>query len=202
MKLIHTAVAASIAMALTAAPIAFGQSALVTRRQRLAAESPATWAPRDTSSLTQINKSNIKDVGLAWVTHTSIEPVTQPVAGPGGTATSQQTIPIVVDGVMYLNPPAGGVIALDAATGAVKWKWVPSTAANGYGPAAQQRGVSIGEGKVFTTAAGNRLVALNKDTGAIVWAVVPTYNAVGDFGGLQGRPAVPRRLGLHGHERQ
>ena len=77
------------------------------------------------TGLTQINKSNIKNLGLAWMTHTSAEPVTTPVAGPGGTATSQQTIPIVVDGVMYLNPPNGGVIALDAATGAVKWKWVP-----------------------------------------------------------------------------
>ena len=101
------------------------------------------------------------------------------MAGPGGTATSQQTIPIVVDGVMYVNPPGGGVIALDAATGAVKWKWVPSATApapNNFGPATQQRGVSVGEGKVYTTAAGNRMVALNKDTGALVWAVVPTDN--------------------------
>ena len=36
---------------------------------------------------------------------------------------------------MYVNTPGGGVIALDGATGAVKWKWVPSAAANGFGPA-------------------------------------------------------------------
>jgi glucose dehydrogenase len=130
------------------------------------------------SALTQINKSNVKGLGAAWQTNLSAEPVTQPVPGPGGTATAQQTIPIVVDGVMYLNPPGGGVVALDAASGVVKWKWVPSTAANGYGPATQQRGVSIGEGKVFTTAGGSRMVALNKDTGAVVWAVVPSDNGV------------------------
>jgi outer membrane protein assembly factor BamB/plastocyanin len=177
MNLTHTAVASSIAIALAAAPtIALGQSAL----------SPAgnDW-PQVTGNLgaqgytglTQINKANIKDLGLAWMTNLSAEPVTQPVAGPGGTATAQQTTPIVVEGVMYLNPPNGGVVALDAATGAVKWKWVPSATApapNNFGPSTQQRGVSVGEGKVYTTAAGNRVVALDKETGAMVWAVIPT----------------------------
>jgi len=126
------------------------------------------------TALTQINKSNVKNLNAAWVVHTSAEPVTAPVPGPGDNDTAQQTIPIVVDGVMYLDTAAGGVIALDAATGAVKWKWMPSVAANGFGPNSQHRGVSVGEGKVFTTAAGNRVVALNKDTGQIVWAVQPT----------------------------
>src|SRR5438477_6882354 len=126
------------------------------------------------TSLTQINKKNIEQLGPAWVTHVSAEPVTAPVPGPGNNATAQQTIPIVVDGVMYLDTPSGGVIALDGATGAVKWKWQPSVAANGFGGNNQHRGVSVGEGKVFTTAAGNRVVALDKDTGAIVWAVQPT----------------------------
>ncbi|HEX2541607.1 MAG TPA: PQQ-binding-like beta-propeller repeat protein [Caldimonas sp.] len=125
------------------------------------------------TALTQINKSNIRSLGAAWVTHTAAEPITAPAPAPGTNQTAQQTTPIVVEGVMYLNVAGGGVIALDGATGAVKWKWVPSMAANGYGPATQQRGVSVGEGKVFTTAAGNRMVALNKDTGQVVWTVQP-----------------------------
>ena len=130
------------------------------------------------TALTQINKQNIKSLGPAWVTHTAAEPVTQPVAGPGGTQTAQQTTPIVVDGIMYLDTPGGGVIALDGATGAVKWKWFPSVAANGFAGNNQHRGVSVGEGKVFTTAAGNRVVALDKETGAIVWAVIPSDSGV------------------------
>jgi glucose dehydrogenase/plastocyanin len=126
------------------------------------------------TALTQINKANLKSLGAAWVTHVSAEPVTMPVPGPGTTTTAQQTIPIVVDGVMYLDTPGGGVIALNAATGLVKWKWMPSVAANGFAGNSTHRGVSVGDGKVFTTAAGNRVVALNKDTGAIVWAVQPT----------------------------
>jgi len=128
------------------------------------------------SGLTQIHKSNIKELAPAWVIHTNIEPVTSPVPGPGNDAGGQETTPIVVDGVMYLDTPGGGVIALNAATGAVKWKWFPSVAGNGFGGINQHRGVSVGEGKVYTTAAGNRVIALDKETGALVWAVQPTDN--------------------------
>jgi glucose dehydrogenase/plastocyanin len=177
MKFTRTVAAAAIAIALTAMHTAtFAQ-------QQALAPAGKDWpyitgnlGAQGYTALTQINKGNVKTLGLAWMTHTSAEPVTQPVERPGGTATAQQTTPIVVDGVMYLNPPAGGVLALDAATGAVKWKWVPSTAVNGYNPATQQRGVSVGEGKVYTTAGGNRMVALDKDTGAVVWAVQPSFN--------------------------
>jgi len=179
MNLTHTAVASSIAIALAAAPtIAFGQSALVPAGNDWP-QVTGNLGAQGYTGLTQINKANIKDLGLAWMTNLSAEPVTQPVAGPGGTATAQQTTPIVVEGVMYLNPPNGGVVALDAATGAVKWKWVPSASApapNNFGPSTQQRGVSVGEGKVYTTAAGNRVVALDKETGAMVWVVIPTAN--------------------------
>jgi outer membrane protein assembly factor BamB/plastocyanin len=177
MKFTHSVAAVSMAIAVMAMPTAtFAQ-------QQALAPAGKDWpyitgnlGAQGYTALTQINKGNVKTLGLAWMTHTSAEPVTQPVERPGGTATAQQTTPIVVDGVMYLNPPAGGVLALDAATGAVKWKWVPSTAVNGYNPATQQRGVSVGEGKVYTTAGGNRMVALDKDTGAVVWAVQPSFN--------------------------
>jgi outer membrane protein assembly factor BamB len=126
------------------------------------------------SSLTQINKSNINKLGPAWVVHVSAEPITAPVAGPGDNSTAtQETSPIVVGGVMYLDTNSGGVIALDGETGAVKWKWQPSVAANGFGPGGFHRGVSVGGGRVYTTAAGNRVVALDQNTGAIVWAVQP-----------------------------
>lgn len=143
-----------------------------------------TLASQGYTGLTQINKLNVDDLGLAWMTQLSAEPVTAPVAGPGNDTTAQQTTPIVVDGVMYLNVPGGGVAALDGASGEVKWKWVPSEEANGFGPTLQQRGVSVGESKVFTSAGGNRMVALDKDTGAIVWAVQPTAPDGSEFGNI------------------
>jgi outer membrane protein assembly factor BamB len=127
------------------------------------------------SSLDQIKAANIKQLAPAWVVHVSAEPITSPNATPGDNSTANtETSPIVVDGVMYLDTPSGGVIALDGATGKVKWKWQPSVAANGYGPTALHRGVSVGEGKVFTTASGNRVVALDQNTGTVLWVVQPT----------------------------
>jgi len=126
------------------------------------------------SSLTQINKANLQNLGAAWKLDVSAAPTTKPVAAPGTTTTGQQTSPLVIDGVIYSDTPGGGVIAVNGKTGAVKWKWTPSVAANGYGPSGTRRGVSVGDGKVFTLASGNRVVALNKETGDVVWVVQPT----------------------------
>ncbi len=128
------------------------------------------------TSLTQINKTNIKNLGPAWLVHASAEPVTTPTAGPGSKKLGQQTTPIAVDGVIYTDTPAGGVMALDGATGAVKWKWEPTQADSGFTPSTTRRGVSVGEGKVYTLAGGNRVVALDQNTGKQVWAVQPTDN--------------------------
>src|SRR5688500_14548167 len=114
------------------------------------------------STLTQINQANIKQLGPAWRTHVSAEP-------PATTHTGQQTTPIVVDGVIYLDTPSGGVIAVDGATGEAKWKWVPAD----FGTNGTRRGVSLGDGKIYTLADDDRVVALDKDTGEEVWVVQP-----------------------------
>ena len=74
------------------------------------------------SGLTQIDQANIKKLGPVWRTHVSaVAPVTN--------HTGQQTTPIVVDGVIYLDTPNGSVVAIDGATGTAKWKWT-STPSN------------------------------------------------------------------------
>lgn len=113
------------------------------------------------SSLTAINRQNIQNLGAAWRTHVSAVP---PATKDVGT----QTTPVVVDGVIYLNTPAGGVIAIDGASGASKWKWQPASFPN----SGNRRGVSVGEGKVFALAT-NRVVALDAATGKEIWLVEP-----------------------------
>jgi len=125
------------------------------------------------SSLSTINKSNINTLGPAWMVHTSAVPATTPTPSPGTNDTGQQTTPIAVDGIVYTDTPNGDVIAVDGATGAVKWKWHPTVANSGFGPTSTRRGVSVGGGRVYTSAAGNRVVALDQNTGAQIWAVVP-----------------------------
>jgi len=126
------------------------------------------------SALTQINKGNIKRLGPVWRTHVSAEP-------PATDHTGQQTTPIVVDGVIYLDTPNGSVIAVDGATGATKWKWTPTA----FDTNGTRRGVSVGDGKVYTLADGNRVVALNKDTGLEVWVVQPRGPSDAPLGNIE-----------------
>ena len=62
------------------------------------------------SSLTQINRSNVKQLTAAWSFDTEEE---------GGL----QTSPIIVNGVLYGITPTQKVFALDAATGQLKWRF-------------------------------------------------------------------------------
>jgi glucose dehydrogenase len=126
------------------------------------------------SGLTQITKRNLNRLGPVWRTHVSaVAPATDDVG--------QQTTPIVADGVIYLDTPNGGVIAVDGKTGAAKWKWVPED----FGANDTRRGVSIGDGKVYTLADDNRVVALDKFTGGQVWVVQPVAPNGASLGGIE-----------------
>ncbi|HLK59949.1 MAG TPA: PQQ-binding-like beta-propeller repeat protein [Chthonomonadaceae bacterium] len=63
------------------------------------------------SSLTQINRANVSQLQVAWTY--------DPDEGPGGT----QCQPLVVGGVLYGVTPHHNVVALNAATGDVIWKF-------------------------------------------------------------------------------
>jgi quinoprotein glucose dehydrogenase len=63
------------------------------------------------SSLTQINRSNVTQLQIAWTYDT--------MDGPGTT----QTEPIMVNGVLFAVTPKHRIIALDAASGKLIWKF-------------------------------------------------------------------------------
>ena len=67
------------------------------------------------SPLTQINRSNVGRLQVAW----QFDPGEGP---PNGRFQAQ---PIVVNGILYSVTPANGVVALDGATGKLKWSWNP-----------------------------------------------------------------------------
>ena len=112
----------------------------------------ANLANQRYSSLTGINKKNISKLGGAWFIH---------LEGGKVPATMQAT-PVVVDGVLYIASGAGNIFAIDAATGAVKWKHETTFAGN-------YRGVAVGEGRVFSGERDNQLIALDQRTGALIW---------------------------------
>jgi len=112
------------------------------------------------SGLAQINRSNVRQLAVAW-TFDSGE--------PGGL----QTNPIVVNGVLYTTTPKHKVIALDASTGALLWKF--DSGIDGRGP---NRGVTYwargADARVFT-GQGPYLYAVNAGTGR----AIPTFGRDG-----------------------
>jgi quinoprotein glucose dehydrogenase len=68
------------------------------------------------SPLTQITAQNVATLQQAWSFH--LKP-----AGYTGRLRDQEAIPIVIGNVMYLASPYGAIHALDATTGAEKWKF-------------------------------------------------------------------------------
>jgi quinoprotein glucose dehydrogenase len=105
------------------------------------------------SSLTGITRANVGQLEVAW-TYDSRE--------TGGL----QTNPIVVDGVLFTTTPRHRVVALDAASGAVRWQF--DSGIEGRGP---NRGVTYwssgNEARIFT-AQGPFLYALDARTGTAI----------------------------------
>lgn len=123
------------------------------------------------SRLKQINQGNIKQhLGAVWLNQ---------IEGGIKQGTNQST-PVVVDGVIYIESALGNLIAVDGRTGATKWRW------NTPFDDITRRGVAVAKdlGLVYTLADGGRLIALNKDTGTLAWQVqYPTSDTDPNFRG-------------------
>jgi PQQ-dependent dehydrogenase (methanol/ethanol family) len=107
------------------------------------------------SSLDQINTATVNRLGGAWSIHLE----------EGALVGNLDGAPVVVGGVMYVSTARQNVLAIDAPTGQVKWRYRPGpdtrTGAN--------KGVAVGDGKVFIGRRDNVLVALDQQTGNPVW---------------------------------
>ena len=102
------------------------------------------------SDLTQINRDNVTKLAVAWTYDTGEK---------GGLEDS----PIVVGNVLYTGTPSGAVIALDAATGKVLWKFASDAGGRGL-----SRGVSYwsdGHDSRIFLGSRNYLYALDASTG-------------------------------------
>lgn len=112
---------------------------------------------------TQITKENVAQLGEAWS------------ATMGTRQKLQETYPLIIDGVMYVTTSTDEVYAYDAATGAVKWKYVPkvdfskSTGVGGKNIVVN-RGVAVQNGVVFMLTYDTKLKALSAATGEEMWS--------------------------------
>ncbi len=110
-------------------------------------EAPADWAyyggdagGSRYSPLTQINRTNVAQLRVAWIHHTG-----DMSDGSDGRPKSEfEATPIVVDGVMYLSTPFNRVLALHPETGHQKWSFDPHIDLHrAYSEGLMNRGVSL-----------------------------------------------------------
>ena len=117
------------------------------------------------SPLDQINRDNVSKLAIAWTWKP--DSIDQPLEY------KNENTPIMVGGVLYVTTGTHrGVVALDAATGAEKWRWrwddTPVRFSNAPRPGAG-RGVGYWtdgrDTRIFVTTPGFFLVALDAKTG-------------------------------------
>ncbi|HEY3161714.1 MAG TPA: PQQ-binding-like beta-propeller repeat protein [Vicinamibacterales bacterium] len=113
------------------------------------------------SPLTQITPANVNTLQRAWSIH--LKP-----AGYSGKPLVDEAIPIVIGNTMYVGSPYGAVIALDATSGAEKWRFqlpnndTPAKRGIAYWPGGGGRPASI----VFGSNAG-ALYSIDAATGRL-----------------------------------
>src|SRR5262245_60963329 len=108
------------------------------------------------SPLAQINKDNVGRLQQVWRVPTD-EPKVHEAA------------PIVNGGVMFVSTPNNQVMALNAATGEMLWRYRRPRPKDVFVLHDTNRGVSLYGDKVFYAAAEAVLVALDARTGKEVW---------------------------------
>jgi alcohol dehydrogenase (cytochrome c) len=116
--------------------------------------------------LNQINASNVKDLRLEWMFQQS--------RGVG------QTMPLVVDGVMFLTTGYNGIYAIDAKTGRELWSFQYPLPAelkliNGY----INRGVAMLDGTLFLATLDAHVIAVDSKSGKLLWDTPMAENAKG-----------------------
>lgn len=129
-----------------------------------AADEPQNWltynggySSQRYSRLAQITAENVGTLELQWVLQNQV-------------FGAWQSNPIVVDGIMYVTERPNTVMALDAITGRVFWKYRYTPAANSLVCCgANNRGVAVLNDKVFMGTLDARLVALDRINGQPLW---------------------------------
>jgi len=113
---------------------------------------------RHNTPLSQITPANVSQLRSAWALQFG-----------GGT---NETTPIVVDGVMFVTGPLNAAAALDARTGRPIWRYnrrLPSVAS--HCTVMTNRGVAVLGDRVYMATLDTHLVALDAKTGNVIWDV-------------------------------
>ena len=129
-----------------------------------AAEEPENWLTYNGdymsqrySRLDQITPDNVTNLELKWILQNQV-------------FGAWQSNPIIVDGVMYVTERPNSVMAVDANTGRVFWKFRHTPSENArVCCGANNRGVAVLDDRVFMGTLDARLIALDRINGQPLW---------------------------------
>lgn len=124
------------------------------------------YANQRYSGSTRIHRGNVSRLVPKWIYQTGVD----------GTF---QTNPVVFDGMVYLTTPRNHIVALDGATGEVRWKYTHKMATDALCCGTHSRGLAIGYGRLYEITADGRLIAVDRDSGRLVWDVPVVDPATG-----------------------
>ena len=130
---------------------------------RLANPEPENWlmtrgnyAGWSYSPLEQVNMSNVKGLVPVWGVSTGVD-------------SGHEAPPIVNNGMMFVATPYSQVLALDAATGELLWRYKRKLPQGFAALHNTSRGVALYGDKVFMPGMDAALVALDAKTGKVDW---------------------------------
>jgi alcohol dehydrogenase (cytochrome c) len=108
------------------------------------------------SPLEQINTENVKKLFPVWSLSTGVDE-------------GHQSPPIVNNGIMFITTPKQQVMAINAKTGNVLWRYRRELPEDLVQLHPTNRGVGLYEDKVYLATVDAHLVALDAKTGKVVW---------------------------------
>jgi alcohol dehydrogenase (cytochrome c) len=120
------------------------------------------------SPLSTINTGNVARLEPVWTLET-------------GVTNGHEAAPLINDGVMFVATPGQQVIALDAATGRVFWRYKRTLPDGAVLLHPTSRGVALYGDKVFLAASESVLVALDARTGHELWTRTVEDNKSGHY---------------------
>jgi alcohol dehydrogenase (cytochrome c) len=124
-------------------------------------------------NLNQINDTNVKSLHLEWMFQTG---------APG----AFETMPLVVDGVMYITTPDTAVVAIDARSGRQLWRYkyrIPKDSK--YCCGGLNRGLAILGNSLYYLTPDTHLLAIDRRDGVVSWDVNAALSAGGSYGGTE-----------------
>src|SRR6266705_974373 len=108
------------------------------------------------SPLDQINTTNVKKLVPVWTLSS-------------GLVEGHESPPIVNNGVMFITTPQNQVVALNAKTGELLWRYKKELPEDLLQLHPTNRGVGLYEDKVYIATVDAHLVALDPGTGKVIW---------------------------------